>query len=68
MITTAIQKLVGSLIRKLVFGTGAMVVAFLVDQGLLADADIEKIVAALIGLAMMAVAALWTYVKERWIV
>jgi hypothetical protein len=58
-----LKQLIYSGLRKLVFGAGAVWVAWLVKNGICTEADVTRVIEVAAAALMLAVPLLWTFVK-----
>ena len=62
---TALKALIASLIRKALFGAGAVWIAKLIEQGILTDGDVTRFIEIAAAGTLIVVPALWTYIKSK---
>lgn len=58
-----VKKFLASLIRKVLFAGGGLWLIRLVNQGVLTDADVTRLIEIAAALALVAGSAVWTLVK-----
>jgi hypothetical protein len=58
-----IKTLLASIIRKVVFGAGAVYIAYLTEKGIATSGDVERFIEITVAALLILVPALWTTVK-----
>jgi hypothetical protein len=59
-----VKSLLASIIRKVVFGVGAVYIAYLTEKGIATSGDVERFIEIAVAALLILVPALWTAVKK----
>lgn len=59
-----IKGLLASMLRKIIFGAGAVYIAYLTEKGIATSGDVERLIEIAVAALLILVPALWTAVKN----